>query len=215
MPPAPVHRPLRPSWGYAAAVDGKREHLWIGILAAGAALAAFLLLLRDNQRDAEVRIAFEQAALERVHEVAAAQQAFHQKHGRYGWPEDLRRAGVLADGLLDEDGSLVSPRYRIDILLPYGLSPREFVQMAPHRAAKTNPRLEQRHFAVVARPWGAERTGHRAYYLDETGQVYISEGVSYLDGGLEPPLPELHLSQSGLQELGSRRWWPVEEAGKR
>lgn len=188
----------------------KREYLWVGLVLAGAALAAFLLLLRDSRRDARARIDLEQAALEHVRAIVRAQRSFHEARGRYGWLDELGRAGLLDGVRVAPDGSLALAGYRIDVLLPYGLSPREIAQLAPKTAGKSNPRLERQHFAVVARPWGRGPTGYRSYYVDESEQLFVNEGVRDVGAGLAMRLPELHLTHGKSYGFRGLRWTPMD-----
>ena len=71
---------------------------------------------------------------------------------------------------------------------------------------------QKRHFAVVARPWGEQRTGHRSFYVDEQDVVLVSEGVADVHGGVAPRLPEFHLHQSKRFDLGGLRWRSLEIA---
>ncbi len=192
-------------------MERKREHLWTGILLAGAALVGFLVLLLDARNEARERVDFEEQALARLEAVSEAARRFHEREGRYGTARELAETALIDATWLAPDGSIVSPRYRIDVLLPNGMSPSGFLRMAPAVPEATQDRLATQHYAVVARPWGEERTGHRTFYVDERGEVNVSEGVADVGGGVGVVLPEFHLGQSKLGDVSGLRWRPLAE----
>ncbi len=181
----------------------KREHLWVSLVAVAVASAWFLTTLQRVGTEAEDRVRHERAALERVRQVAAAEIAYHAAHGRYAWL-----------GALDLATTEV-PGYRIDVLLPYAMSTKEFVQIAPEQRGRASDRLVQKHFAVVARPWGEGLTGHRSFYVDESNEVLVSEGVATPGGGVAGPLPEVHVTQSDVYDTGRLRWQKLDDLPKR
>lgn len=186
------------------------------------ALAVFGWILRDAALTGRTRVHYEDLALARLRALAAAQEKLHANAGSYGWAAELERRGLLQDfGIVsDPEGSvgerfLTSPRYRLDVLLPHTVTRDDYVAIALRSAGKHNPDLESKHYTVVARPWGEALTGYRTFALDETGQVYLSEGVSDEVSRTTRPLPELHLSRGQVIVSGGLRWYPIDDLPKR
>lgn len=180
-----------------------REHLWVSLVVVAVAATWFLVTLQREGAEAEDRVHYERAALERLRQVAAAEIVYHTAHGRYSWL-----------GALDLPSAEV-PGYRIDVLLPYAMSTKEFVQIAPEKRGRVSDRLVKMHFAVVARPWGEGVTGHRSFYVDESNEVLVSEGVAAPGAGVEGPLPEVHVTQSDVYDTGRLRWHRLDELPRR
>jgi hypothetical protein len=197
-----------------AVVRRARERLLLPALLILLSIGGLVAIVRREMVVGRVRVAREDEALRRLRDLAAAEAAFHERRGRYGWVEDLEREGVLgALAVVEEEGvrRVACPGYRLDVLLPHGLTPGDLVRLAPREAGYQNPDLERRHFALVARPWGPEPRGYRTWYVDETGQVYLSEGVSDVESRTRNPLPDLHLSSSGLPEVVGLRWYRLDD----
>jgi hypothetical protein len=201
-----------------SATQRRREHLLLPLLVGAVLVGLLLWHVRDESRTAAERVHYEDLALAQVRRVAEAEMAFHEREGRYGWLSELRRAG-LADRIgvevVDGRARAASPRYRIDVLLPFAIAPGDYIRIAPRWSGHDDRELQRRHFAVVARPWGDALTGFRTYYLDESGDVFVSEGVSDVASRTRRPLPDLHLShgrhpQSFLpSEVAGLRFWPL------
>lgn len=106
---------------------------------------------------------------------------------------------------------LTSPRYRLDVLLPHTVTRNDQIVISLKSAGKRNDRLEEEHFVVVARPWGDQFTGLRIFCTDETGRVYVAEGVSDEVQREKRPLPELHLSHNTPFVTGGMRFYPLDD----
>ncbi len=189
-----------------------RERLLIPLALILGAVALVVLTVRREQAIARDRVTFEDRAFGLLSAVSKAQHRFHEANGRYGWIADLEEAGLLRGWPIeDRDGHRVvtTPRYRLDVLLPYSMAPGDLVLIATRDKGQSNPDLERAHFVVVARPWGEERTGFRTYYVDETGDVIVSEGVSDVASRSKRPLPEFMLSmrKGYYREAVGLRWW--------
>lgn len=190
------------------------------LLLVAAAVALLIGTVRREEAVARERVAFEDKALAVVRAVAEAQRRLHADTGTYGWVAALADAGLLK-GLSTEsrDGYLavVSPRYRIDLLLPYGIAPGDMALIATRGKGHENVELERDHFAVIARPWGEALTGFRTFYLDEKNAIYVSEGVSDVASRSRRPLPDVMLALTpGLpQEAVGLRWWHLDTLPKR
>ena len=191
-----------------------REKLWIPLALVAVGVAVFVLLLVRARAAADRRVAEEDLALQALLRVASAQAAYHMRGGRYGWLEDLRTAGLLGDLTLHEGDpglAVASPGYRIEVLLPHTLDSANHMQVAPRSGQRSNEALERAHFVVAARPWSDETGGWRSYATDETGRVYVNEGVSDPRARGRPALPDLHLSRGSPPEAGGMRWWPLND----
>ena len=64
---------------------------------------------------------------------------------------------------------------------------------------------------VVARPWGEKLTGYRTFIIDETGRIYVSEGVSDESALERRALPELHPGLGGVVVTGGMRLYPLDD----
>ena len=195
-----------------------QERTLVFYLVAGGALALFLGYLSQVANEGRERVRYEDLALESLRRLAAAEVSFHGAQKRYGWVEDLEGAGLLEDMELARDGTLrylETPRYRLAVLLPHTVNRDDMVAVALRSAGRRNPDLEARHFSVVARPWGDALTGYRTFCIDESGRVYVSEGVSDMAARKRRPLPELHLPRGGPLVTGGMRWYPIDDLPKR
>jgi hypothetical protein len=196
--------------------DGRksRERLLLPLLLIGAALGALFLTLRSEDEVARERVRYEDLATARMHRLLEAQKAYHEAHGRYGWVEDLEKAGLL-DGLVlaSRDGlrEVTSPRYRIDVLLPVVMAPGELVKIAPRGETEPHEELVKQHFAIVARPWSESVTGFRTFYTDNTGLFLVSEGVSDVPSRTRRPLPDLLLTRGWPRDVAGLRWWRLDQ----
>jgi hypothetical protein len=181
----------------------RREGLWPFLVVTLACLAAIALVGLAHDRRAHELVAREDAALDALRRVAAAEGAYREQAGRYGWLADLERAGLL-QGLEvrgGEDPHVRAADYRIDVLLPtVRLGPEE-VQIAPQGEQEPDPALAEQHFAAVARPLAPGVSGFRSWYLDEKGELYLNEGVLDREGLALNALP-LHLVRSS-EAMGS------------
>ena len=200
-----------------------RERLWIFALIAAVASAGFAWLLVGVRDEGRTRVHYEDLALARLRLLAEAETAFLAKRARFGWVDELEREELLTDfgfergagGGAAGETYLTSPRYRLDVLLPHTVTRENRLAIALKSAGKRNPDLERLHYAAVARPWGDGLTGYRTFCIDESGQVYVSEGVSDERSRTTRPLPELHLTRERPIVTGGLRWYPIDDLPKR
>ena len=195
-----------------------RETPWLFVLAALLALGALYFVLRASRVEGRTRVQYENLAMTRLEAVVAAELAFHERKGRYGWLSELRAAALLKGvptGDIDGQEVVPSPRYRIDVLLPHSMSPTDKVRIGIKAGGRTNVNLEQRHFAVVARPWSDAPSGYRTFYRDETGPTYVSEGVSDVPSRTNRPLPDVLLTHGIVTYAGGLRWYRLDQLPKR
>ena len=195
-----------------------RETPWLFVVTIVAALIGLYYVLSESHVEGRSRVQYENLAMTRLNAVGKAEMAFHKRTGRYGWLSELKTAALLKGvptGDVDGDEVVPSPRYRIDVLLPHSMSPADKVRIGPKAAGRSNPNLEERHFAVVARPWGDAPSGYRTFYRDENGNVYVSEGVSDMAARANRPLPDLHLTYSPVLYAGGLRWYRLDQLPER
>ena len=191
-----------------------RDLILLPLIVAVAAVIWFVVAAGAETRRAEERVRHEDAALDAVRRIAAAQARHHAAEGRYGWLEDLRRDPALADlAFVSEGTELVvrTPGYRVDVLLPATSSAAQAVTLAPRGEGRLSDRLARRHMAVVARPWDAEASAWRLWYLDERGRIYVNEGVSDPLTRERPPLPTLRVPDPGGVDATGMRFWPLDD----
>jgi hypothetical protein len=195
-------------------VERARERLWIPVLAVLAALAVFGGLVLHARRTAASRVAREDEALRLLKRVASAEADYHRRNGRYAWLAALRAAGLLHGVAVKRDAAALvasTGSYRLDVLLPWRLGAGDGLRIAPRSAGHANEELERSHFALVVRPWDGALSGWRSYCTDETGRVYVNEGISDPRTRMRPPLPDMHLSRGDVRDSGGMRWWPLDD----
>ena len=190
---------------------GRRRESILWPLAVLALLGGGLILVVERERSAaRERVANEDAALATVRALARAEEAFHVRTGRYGWLEELRDAGLLPGGAAIRVAAhglqALAAGYTFDILLPSGRPVVGEVPLAAHAAGPPEPALAGKHFAVVARPERPGKDGFRTWYLDEEGRVYLSEGVSDVEGLQANPLPTARVTQPRKQDAPGLVW---------
>jgi hypothetical protein len=170
----------------------RRELLLLPLAVLLLAVATVPLVLHLERREARGHVEREDAALAAARAVARAERAFHARHGRYAWLEDVRDAGLLA-GLTTVDGpqglQAESGDYRLDVLLPSAQPVAGEIAIAPRAAGPADPTLMAKHFVVIARPRRPGVDGFRIWYLDEEDRVFVSEGVVDPEGLRQNPLP--------------------------
>jgi len=188
------------------------------VLAILLVLGGLYHVLSEARIEGRTRVQYEDLAASRLDGVVAAELVFHQRTGRYGWLYELKAVGLLkglATDRAEGEEYLASPRYRIDVLLPHSMSPTDKVRLALRGAGHHNPNLEERHFSVVARPWGEALSGYRTFCRDETGHTYVSEGVSDTASRTNPPLPDVHLGYGNPLYAGGLRWYRLDQLPER
>jgi hypothetical protein len=186
-----------------------------GLLPFAAVLFATIALVvgafwRERARATAV-VAREDAALDLLHRLLAAEGRLRERQGRYGWLGELERAGLLPAGARLEPGApphLLAEGYRFDVLLPTGrLGPA--VTIEPEGSPRGGPdeALLREHVAVVARPLSPGEDGYRVWYLDERADLYLNEGVVDVDSRLRNALPRVLLTTvSGVDPTGIMLW---------
>jgi hypothetical protein len=187
-----------------------RAGLWRLVLALLA--AAVVGSLVAARREAAALVVREEAALSAARRVLEAERVHRERRGRYGGLSELGQDGLLgADLRVEADGSVLAEGYRLDVLLPTGKDALGEVLLAPHGAVAHDPLLAARHVAVVARPVEPGRSGWRTYYLDETGRVYVSEGVCDAESALENHLPRVRVTGPHLPVQPGPVWRPLDD----
>lgn len=190
---------------------GRRRESILWPLAVLALVGGVLAFGISRERGAaRERVANEDAALAAARAVGRAQKAFHARTGRYGWLEELREAGLLPPETRIRAGAhglqALSAGYTLDVLLPSGRAVVGEVPLGTHAIGPAEPALASRHFAVVARPERPGQDGFRIWYLDEEGQVFLSEGVSDVEGLRDNPLPAVRVTRPRKQEEPGLVW---------
>ncbi len=190
-----------------------REHLIWSWLILGLSLATVLWITFGDQDRARAIVAREDAALANLQRVLVAQRAFHETNERYGWIEDLQEAGLLAvppSSKVDGQTILDSPGYRIDVLLPKHRGADGNVRLGLRDQDAANTRLSAKYFAVVARPTEPGLSGYRVYYVDESGIVLVSDGVSDEQTRVRNPLPLAHLTSNRGPDPSGTSWYELD-----
>ena len=98
--------------------------------------------------------------------------------------------------------------YRFDVCLPDRRQPAPpVVQLVTQAdAGQVHRELRAQHFVIVARPLEPGASGYRAFYLDESGHVWIHDGVSDEETSKRNPLPPLHLTSAEGKDPSGRSW---------
>lgn len=181
---------------------------WALIALLGAAVGYALHAMRDEGRHMHAQ---EQQALSAAEDLMARLHEHQRATGRYAGLEELAQAGRLAaaPGTRDGRASLGVPGYTLHVLLPTGTNAagEVLLEQAP---ATSDPLLVARHVAVVARPLRPGEDGYRAWYLDETGRVFLQEGVSDLDALRETPFPRVRLPALDSKAGSGSAWHALE-----
>lgn len=179
---------------------GRRDGAWPFLLLIALAAASVLVPLFWQKLRAEAMVRNEDHAARMVRRVREAQVRFFETEGRYGWVEDLDRAGLLEGFDVRREGDrfyVALGGYRIDVLLPGGRIGGDKVDLVAQGGDRPfDFDLAQRHFAVVARPLEPMVSGWRSYYVDEDDVLYTNEGVTDLDGAKQNALPRIQVKKS-------------------
>jgi hypothetical protein len=195
---------------------GRRRESILWPLAVLAVVGAVLFVVVRRERGAaRERVANEDTALATARTLGRAEQAFHARTGRYGWLEELRDAGLLPPDVPTRMAAhglqALNAGYMLDVLLPSGRAVVGEVPLGTHATGPAEPALASRHFAVVARPERPGKDGFRIWYLDEEGRVFLSEGVSDVEGLRENPLPLARVTRPKKQEEPGLVWRRLDE----
>lgn len=199
----------------------RRERLWIYGLVVVACTVGFVAHVSGLAQQAAVLVRNEDAARARLLDVVEAQARHQARTGRFGTLEELAGAGDLGTETVrpGPDGvpCLAEAGYRIDVLLPDRRAGEGRVFLVIGSEGEIHADLRKKHFAAVARPLAPAKSGFRTLYVDETGQVFVSEGVSDEPSRATNPLPRVHLSSGTPREplgLVWMRWEDIEAQWK-
>lgn len=187
--------------------DGARLFLVMIVVAA----AVILVPLWQQDRHAGEMVRNEDQAVRMIRRVHDAEARFHAREGRYGWIEDLERAGLLEGVRVLREGDVfyaVSPGYRVDVLLPTARLGGSNVELTPQGGRKAvDFELSAEHFSVVARPLVPVETGWRSYYMDEADVLYTNEGVADNESARQNDLPRTQIKASELLHSSRPMLW--------
>ncbi len=163
-----------------------------------ACVGGFVLYAATLKRDGESIVQREDAARAHLLRIVAAQQRHHEQTGRFGTLPELVAAGQLEEyrSRPGQDGvpALRVDGYRIDVLLPERRAAEAQVILVVGSEGELSTDMRKKHHAVVARPIEPAVSGYRTLYADESGGVFVSEGVSDEPSRTTNPLPRVHLS---------------------
>lgn len=183
----------------------ERAGFWwtVVLLLVSGVIAAFVLEARVSQG----MVAREDAALSALRSLLVAAEEHRKRAGRFGWLEEMAAGTPLAvateAGAQGLEGR--SDGYRIELLLPTGRGPTGDVLLGAH-GSTLDPLLAARHLALVARPRLPGKDGYRSYYLDETGRVFVQEGVADAEGLAANALPRARVERPGGAEAPGPIW---------
>ena len=159
----------------------RRERLGLFVVITLACLIVVAGLILPEYGGARRIVAREDAALEALLSVQAAELELHASSGRYGFVRALADAGLLGDLDVTESDGVAWVRtdgYRVEVLLPHGRLGPGTVGIVPEGSENAvDADLATRHFSVVARPLEPGVSGYRMWYVDQRGEVYLNEGV--------------------------------------
>ena len=197
----------------------RRDGAPLFVLLILAAAAVIIVPLWRQRSQAVEMVHNEDAAMVMVDRVHEAEVRFHAREGRYGWVEDLERAGLLEGFEVVRDGDtfyVASPGYRVDVLLPTARLGSTNVELVVQGGDKpVDFDLASRHVSVVARPVRPMETGWRSYYVDEDDVLYTNEGVADTDGARLNALPKTQVKMSQLLHSSRPMLWQKPEDLKR
>ncbi|MCB9825567.1 MAG: hypothetical protein H6806_11465 [Planctomycetes bacterium] len=193
------------------AVDARRRERTLPFVLVLLAVVAYATwLLRGHAAEGRALASREDRARDALVLVREAQLARRDAVGSFGTWADLEREAHLPAGmtLLDahDDAHVVVDGYRLDVLLPWRLEAGRLVRVARPTRHDPDPELSTRHVLLVARPLQPGKDGYRTYATDETGVVWIAEGVSDDITAARNLLPDAHLSTSAIADTSGRVW---------
>ncbi|MGE0191914.1 MAG: hypothetical protein AB7T63_07700 [Planctomycetota bacterium] len=196
---------------HGMAVDARRrERTWPFVLVLLGTLAYAAWLLRGHAAEGRAQSSREDAAHEALVALRDAELERRAALGRFATLAELASESRLPSGLgvTDDEGEphVLVPGYRLDVLLPWRLEGGRLVRVARPARHAPDPELAARHMMVVARPLRPARDGYRTYATDESGLVWVSEGVSDDVTAARNPLPDAHLSTSAIADTSGRVW---------
>lgn len=204
MPP-----PLRPT----------RERTWIYILVILACGVGFGWHVVGLEAEVADLVRAEDAAKATVGEVFEAQKRHRTHTGQFGTLAELATGGELTgvEVVEDEDAApgFVRHGYRFELLLPDSKSGEGHLRMIRDldREGRPSVSLRKHHHMIVARPVEPGQTGFRILYMDEAGDLWVSEGVSDEAQRNVNPLPRAHLATTGAKNplgLVWMKWADIE-----
>lgn len=182
----------------------RREWLLVPSLLIVGCVAAFAWALHDGRETARRQSEREDQAQAMLRTLEQAQRTHHEQSGRYTWLDEL---SLPVTRQTDETGAYFEHAdYRFDVLLPAKRQMSATVQLATQGAKSEHRELRTKHFVLIARPIDPGISGYRTFYVDETGFVWVNEGVSDEETLHRNPLPVLHLDTSEGKDLSGRVW---------
>jgi hypothetical protein len=181
-------------------------------------LAAGLLVLWAPWREAKRIIGREEEALEAARSVVAAQKTFHERRRKdsngdglaeYGTLDDLSASGLLPFPVAREPAPahVSVGAYRIEVLLPERLTPKEGRRTLSRAGGPVDPVLATDTFAVVALPGPDREGGLRALYTDATGNTWYADEVTDPEHGDSTPPPLITLREESESHVVSGPIW--------
>lgn len=184
----------------------RREWLVVPSLIILACVVAFAWVLHGLGRDARALVENEDGAVEVLRLLEKAQHARKITRGEFAWLTDLELSSDLTTARDDIGPHVLASGYRFDVLLPAFRQSSPIVELVTQDAGKEHPELRRKHFVIVARPQAPGLGGYRTFYLDDTGLIWISEGVSDEEILRRNPLPLTHLGTSEGKDASGRSW---------
>lgn len=177
----------------------RRDHVLLPLTVMALCAAAVLLTYARERSRMEAVVERERGALAVLRRVAEAETRYRAEHGRFGSLAALRGAGLLPEALVPDGEAawLPADSYRVDLLLPTGPGVADLLPLGLPGPTQPHPDLAALHFAAVARPLDPGVSGFRSLYLDETGRIFVSEGVSDEEGLRENALPAFRIEKAG------------------
>jgi hypothetical protein len=183
-----------------------------------ASLVAAFLVLWTPWREAKRILSREEEALAVARAVAAAERTFHARRAKdangdglaeYGTLDDLAAAGLLPRPVAREPAPahLSVGTYRIEVLLPEGLTPQEGRRTLSRAGGPVDSVLASETFAVVALPGADREGGLRALYTDETGRTWYADEVTDPDRGTATLPPAFTLKEETEQGVLAGPFW--------
>ncbi|MEZ6008537.1 MAG: hypothetical protein R3F05_12335 [Planctomycetota bacterium] len=193
------------------AVDARRRERTLPFVLVLLAVVAYATwLLRGHAAEGRAQASREDGARDALVLVREAQLARREAVGRFATWAELEREARLPPGLTlvgaPEDPHTLVEGYRLDVLLPWRLEAGRLVRVARPTRHDPDPELATRHVLLVARPQQPGKDGYRTYATDESGVVWIAEGVSDDITAARNLLPDAHLSTSALADTSGRVW---------
>jgi len=189
----------------------RRERLGLFLLISLVSVLVVGVLVWPELRGARGIVEREDLARAAVLEVQAREAELRERSGRYGFVRALAEAGLLDDlEVVETDGVswIRTAGYRIEVLLPHArLGPRTVGIIPEGSGMPVHAELATRHFSVVARPLEPAVSGHRMWYVDERGELYLNEGVIDDQSAVRNELPTTQVLENASLDTASYLLW--------